>query len=118
MICTKSESVTFFSALNLPVDRALYRERGTLPPTLAAPIWLDESGQPRPTRPCPRCGREAPVYRVRPEHLRLLGWPPFRGWSFVNCCGHAQEVIPALEADGRCRLIPVARGGALTRLLA
>jgi len=41
-------------------------------PTLAAPIWLDEFGQPRPTRPCPRCGREAPVYRVRPEHLRLL----------------------------------------------
>ena len=74
-------------------------------PTLAAPIWLDESGQPRPTRPCPRCGREAPVYWVRPEHLRLLGRAPFRVWSFVNCCGHAQGVSPALEADGRCRLI-------------
>lgn len=76
-------------------------------PTFAAPIWLDESGQPRPTRPCLRYGREAPFYRVRPEHLRILGWPPFRVWSFVGCCGHAQEVIRALEADGRCRLIPV-----------
>jgi len=27
--------------------------------------------------------------------------------SFVKCCGHAQKVIRALEADGRCRLIPV-----------
>jgi hypothetical protein len=25
----------------------------------------------------------------------------------VNCCGHAQEVISALEPDGRCRLIRV-----------
>ncbi len=36
-------------------------------------IWLDEAGQPRPVRPCPRCGRGAPVYRFRLEHLRLIG---------------------------------------------
>ncbi len=74
---------------------------------MTPPEWLDEAGRRRPTRPCPRCGREAPVYRFRAEHLRLLGWAPFRVQSFVNWCGHEQEVIPWPEADGWSYCIPV-----------
>jgi hypothetical protein len=88
-------------------QQTVYREPGTLTLLLLRRSGSMNPASPRPTRPCPRSGREAPVYQVRPEHPRVLGWPPFRVWSFVNCCGHAQEVIRALEADGRCRLIPV-----------
>ncbi len=64
------------------------------------PGWLDESGHPRPTRPCPRCGREAPVFHFRLEHLRRLGWRPYRVEAFVNWCGRGQEFIPVLESGG------------------
>ncbi len=74
---------------------------------MTLPIWLDESGRPRPTRPCPRCGREAPVFRFRVGLLRLIGWQPYQVATFVNWCGHGQEVIPWPAPDGSVRLVPV-----------
>jgi len=40
---------------------------------MTPPIWLDEQGERRPTRPCQRCGCEAPVFRFRVEDLKLVG---------------------------------------------
>jgi hypothetical protein len=40
------------------------------------PIWLDENGERRPTRPCPKCGLPDPIIRLRYEHLRANGWKP------------------------------------------
>jgi len=74
---------------------------------LIPPIWLDEAGRPRPVRPCVRCGREAPVYRFRLEHLRLIGWRLFAAVEYVNWCGHAQECVALPEADGWSWLVPV-----------
>ncbi len=74
---------------------------------MTPPIWLDEHGQPRPTRRCPRCGREAPIFRFRQEHLRLVGWQLYTVASYTNWCGHGREVIPWPQADGAVRLIPV-----------
>ncbi len=51
---------------------------------MTPPIWLNEHGQRRPTRPCPRCGREAPVFRFRVEDLRLVGWRLFTVASYTN----------------------------------
>ena len=56
---------------------------------------------------CPRCGREAPVYRFRLEHLKLVGWRLFTPAAYVNWCGHGQEFIPWREPDGWVRLVPV-----------
>jgi hypothetical protein len=71
------------------------------------PIWLDEQGQPRPIRPCVRCGRGAPVFHMPREALRNLGWRVYAPAEFVNWCGHAQEFIPVPDTDGRCRMIPI-----------
>lgn len=74
---------------------------------MVPPIWLDESGKGRPVRACLRCGREAPLYRFRLEHLRMIGWRLYAPAEYVNWCGHAQEFIPLPEAEGWCRLVPV-----------
>jgi hypothetical protein len=37
-------------------------------------IWLDEFGKRRPVRPCPRCGSEIPVLRLRVEGVHRDGW--------------------------------------------
>ena len=74
---------------------------------MTQPVWHDEEGRPRPTRPCARCGREAPIYRLRVEHLPLVGWRLFALATYANWCGHEQEFIPLPEGDGWCRLVPV-----------
>jgi hypothetical protein len=33
-------------------------------------------GKPRPVRRCSRCGREAPIFRLRLEDVRRNGWSP------------------------------------------
>ena len=50
------------------------------------PTWLDERGQPRPKRSCPRCGREIPVLSVPTELLKWYGWQPWQLWSTVEWC--------------------------------
>jgi hypothetical protein len=78
---------------------------------MALPFSLDEQGQPMPTYPCPRpgCGREVPVrfkgFRV--QHLRHVGWEAYRVETYVNWCGHAQEVIPWPREDGLVHFVPV-----------
>ena len=78
---------------------------------MAAPFSLDEQGRRMATYPCPRpgCGREVPVrftgFRV--EHLRHIGWQAYRVASYVNWCGHTQEVIPVPRADGLVAFVPV-----------
>ena len=62
------------------------------------PTWLDERGQPRPKRPCPRCGREIPVVIVPPDLLKSYGWQPWQLTSVVEWCGHQIEGYPG--ADG------------------
>jgi hypothetical protein len=74
---------------------------------MSPPIWRDDSGQPRPVRPCSRCGREAPIYRFSLADVRRLGWAPFVPAAYVNWCGHAQEVVPIPQADGTCQLVPI-----------
>src|SRR5262249_60264255 len=51
---------------------------------VSPPRWVDESGKPRPTRPCSRCGRDAPIFRLRLEDVRRNGWSPFTPASFVH----------------------------------
>ena len=43
----------------------------------------------------------------RVENLRHVGWALFQPTSYVNWCGHAQEVIPLPLADGRVTFVPV-----------
>jgi hypothetical protein len=73
------------------------------------PRWPDEQGRPLPTYPCPRCGREVAV-RFRGFHvatLRHVGWQLFRAETYVNWCGHGQEIIPMPLPDGRVTFVPV-----------
>jgi len=62
-----------------------------------------------PTYPCPRCGLEvASRFRgFRVENLKHVGWQLFRAETYVNWCGHGQEVIPVPLADGRVTFVPV-----------
>jgi hypothetical protein len=73
---------------------------------MSPPIWRDESGKPR-MRPCPRCGREAPILSLSLEDIRRLGWSPFAPAAFVNWYGHEQEIIPIPGAGGMCEFIPI-----------
>ena len=54
-------------------------------------------------------GREVGVrFRgVGVAHLRHIGWQLFRPATYVNWCGHGQEVIPFPLADGRVTFVPV-----------
>jgi hypothetical protein len=76
---------------------------------MVPPRWPDEEGRPLPTYPCPRCGREvAHRFRgFRVEHLRHVGWQLFTPTTYVNWCGHGQEVIPFPLPDGRVTFVPV-----------
>ena len=76
---------------------------------MVPPYWIDENGQRVPTERCPRpgCDREYPLRRYRLDTLRLLGWQLFRVASFINWCGHRQEVIPVPDDVEWARLVPV-----------
>jgi len=69
---------------------------------MVPPRWPDEQGRPIPTYPWPRCGLEvASRFRgFRVENLRHVGWQAYRVETYVNWCGHAQEVIPLPREDG------------------
>jgi hypothetical protein len=56
---------------------------------MVPPRWPGE-----PMHPCPRCGRVVGPMHLRVENLQHLGWSAYRVESYVNWCGHAQEVIP------------------------
>ena len=56
---------------------------------MTAPIWLDEARRLCPTVPCPRCGRETPLFRQR--GISFAGqpdWRPFRVERHPTWCGH------------------------------
>lgn len=74
---------------------------------MTPPIWLDELGKRRPMRPCSRCGQDAPILRLRIEHLRMVGWRLFEASQSVNWCGHAQEHVPIPTRDGWAWLVPI-----------
>jgi len=74
---------------------------------MVPPIWHDEHGRRRAVRACPRCGREAPVYRFRLDVLPRVGWRLFAPAEYVNWCGHRQEFVPLPERGGWCRLVPI-----------
>jgi hypothetical protein len=75
---------------------------------LTPPIWLDERGRRRPTRPCPKCGSDSPEHRYRFEHLRMIGWgQPRQVLKIVNWCGHSQDFVAWPGADGYWALVPV-----------
>ena len=65
---------------------------------MVPPRWPGES-----TVPCPRCGRDAPLFHLKVEHLKMVGWQAYR----VEGYGHGQAVIPWPQRDGTVRLIPV-----------
>ncbi len=57
----------------------------------------------RPTAQGARCRFNG----FRFEHLRHVGWQAYRVESYVNWCGHGQEVIPVPRADRLVELVPV-----------
>jgi hypothetical protein len=44
---------------------------------------------------------------MRTEHLEARGLEPDRVVSYVNWCGHAQEIIPFPLPDDGCQFVPV-----------
>ena len=72
---------------------------------MGLPIWPDEHGKRRPTRPCPKCGLPDPVLRLRYEHLLANGWKPFKPFFMVNWCGRGHEYQPWLQPDGYWLLV-------------
>jgi len=66
------------------------------------------AGPPHPYLPLPACGLEvASRFRgFRAENLRHVGWQLFRAETYVNWCGHAQEIIPFPLPDGRVTFVP------------
>lgn len=53
----------------------------------------------------PRGGGAVQGFRV--EHLRHVGWRLFTAATYVNWCGHGQEIIPLSMPDGRVTFVPV-----------
>jgi len=69
---------------------------------MSPPRWPGE-----PTHDCPKCGRIVGPLHMRTEHLKHVGWEPYQVVSYVNWCGHAQEIIPFPLPDGGCQFVPV-----------
>jgi hypothetical protein len=67
---------------------------------MTPPRWVDEQGRPRPTRPCPTCGRVIPVNRWPVKTLATTKRWPYQVFTFVEWCGHQQEVVLVPDGDG------------------
>ena len=67
---------------------------------MSPPIWVDEHGHPRPTRPCPTCQRVIPVNRWPVKTLPTQPRRPYQVLTFVEWCGHQQEVVLVPEGHG------------------
>ena len=74
---------------------------------MSPPRWVDEHGEPCPTRPCPTCGRVIPINRWAVKTLPSQKRWPYQVMTFVGWCGHQQEVVLVPEGDGRYSEIPV-----------
>ena len=73
---------------------------------MTPPRWVDEQGRELPTRPCPKCQRVIPVNRW-PAKAGAIQRRPYQVLSFVEWCGHQQEVVLLPEGDGWLSEIPV-----------
>ena len=82
---------------------------------MSPPRCVDEHSRPYPTRPCPRCQRVIPVNRWPVQTLATTRRWPYQGMviTFVEWCGHQQEVV--LVPRGRPVVLgdPGAGGGEL-----
>jgi hypothetical protein len=74
-------------------DNALADAHLQHPSTVSPPLWVDERGHLRPTRPCPRCRREIPVNRWPVKTLATTKPWPYQVMTFVEWCDHQQEVV-------------------------
>ncbi len=50
---------------------------------------------------------EFSIEQLRPRASGPMRWRPYAMASYVNWCGHGQEVIPIPETERECRMIPV-----------
>jgi hypothetical protein len=69
-------------------------------------LWVDQYGRPRPTRP-PRSQRVIPVNRWPVQTPPTQQRWPYQVMTFVEWCGHLQEVVLVPEGDGWYSEIPV-----------
>ena len=65
---------------------------------MSPPVWVDEHGQPCPTRPCPTCGRVIAINRWPVQALPMQKRWRYQVITFVEWCGHQHEVV--LVPDG------------------
>ena len=74
---------------------------------MSPPRWVDEHSRSCPTRPCPRCQRVTPVNRWPVQTLATTRRWPNQVITFVEWCGHQQEVVLVPEGDRWYSEIPV-----------
>ena len=74
---------------------------------MSPPRWVDEHGPPCPTRPCPTWGRVIPINRWRVKTLPTSRRWPYQVMTFVEWCGHQQDVVLVPDGDGWYSEIPV-----------
>ena len=74
---------------------------------MTPPGWVDEDGQPCPTWPCPKCGRVIPIKRLHPATARAERWHAWSVATWVEWCGHQQEVVLVPEGGGWYAEFPV-----------
>jgi hypothetical protein len=70
--------------------------------------WVDDHGDPHPTRPCLGYGQPARILHPRLEHLRMIGWRLFAVADYVSWSGHRQEFLLVPHIDGVMgHLVPI-----------
>ena len=75
---------------------------------MTPPFCCDASGKARSAYPCPRCGRDVPIYDdFRLVDLKRLGWSLLVSAAYVNWCGHAQEFVPIPETGETAHIVPI-----------
>ena len=74
---------------------------------MTPPRWVDEEGRELPTRPCPACGRVIPFTTAGGRRPGGEKHEPYEVFSYVEWCGHLQEVILVPRDDGWWGEIPV-----------
>ena len=70
---------------------------------MTPPRCVDADGQLCPTRPCPTCGRVIPVNRWPVKTLATTTRWPYQVMTFVEWCGHQQEVVLVPDGDDCAR---------------
>ena len=81
ILCSLLVATLPFGSVLAAAPKSKKSSSSSPPLKMTPPVWLDDQGHRRPTRPCSTCGRETPIRRLRAKPVAAMRsgtYPPLR----------------------------------------